>query len=102
RRHTISKRDWSSDVCSSDLGQLNAALQAGRDSVAGAVAAGHHLYLCGEMGIGNTSAASALACALLGSPVVSMVGTGTGLDEAGRSEERRVGREGGSWCVGVP
>lgn len=64
-------------------GQLNAALQAGRDSVAGAVAAGHHLYLCGEMGIGNTSAASALACALLGSPVVSMVGTGTGLDEAG-------------------
>src|SRR5699024_9045462 len=23
RRHTISKRDWSSDVCSSDLGSMN-------------------------------------------------------------------------------
>lgn len=63
--------------------QLEAALQAGRDSVTTAVAGGAQLYIGGEMGIGNTTSASALACALLEHPVVTMVGAGTGLDGAG-------------------
>ncbi|GAB3384281.1 nicotinate-nucleotide--dimethylbenzimidazole phosphoribosyltransferase [Azotobacter armeniacus] len=59
------------------------ALQAGRDSVLRAQAAGAQLYIGGEMGIANTSAASALACALLDYPVPALVGPGTGLDAAG-------------------
>lgn len=66
------------------------ALHAGRDSVARAVAAGTQLFIGGEMGIGNTTAASALACALLDCPVAHLVGPGTGLDAAGVSRKAQV------------
>jgi len=66
------------------------ALQAGRDSVARAVAAGTRLFIGGEMGIGNTTAASALACAVLDCPVAHLVGPGTGLDAAGVSHKTQV------------
>ncbi len=45
--------------------QLSAALAAGRDSVERALGAGTQLYIGGEMGIGNSTAAAALASALL-------------------------------------
>jgi nicotinate-nucleotide--dimethylbenzimidazole phosphoribosyltransferase len=60
-----------------------AALQAGRDSAGRAQAAGAQLYIGGEMGIGNTTAAAALAGALLGAAVGELVGPGTGLDNEG-------------------
>ncbi|MCP2073949.1 UNVERIFIED_ORG: nicotinate-nucleotide--dimethylbenzimidazole phosphoribosyltransferase [Pseudomonas lini] len=66
------------------------ALHAGRDSVARAVATGAQLFIGGEMGIGNTTAASALACALLDCPVAHLVGPGTGLDAAGVSRKAQV------------
>ncbi|CAH0281884.1 MULTISPECIES: nicotinate-nucleotide--dimethylbenzimidazole phosphoribosyltransferase [Pseudomonas] len=66
------------------------ALQAGRDSVQRAIAAGAQLFIGGEMGIGNTTAASALACALLDCPVVHLVGPGTGLNAAGVSHKALV------------
>lgn len=66
------------------------ALQAGRDSVQRAIAAGAQLFIGGEMGIGNTTAASALACALLECPVVHLAGPGTGLNAAGVSHKARV------------
>lgn len=66
------------------------ALHAGRDSVLRAVAAGTQLFIGGEMGIGNTTAASALACALLDCPVAHLVGPGTGLDAAGVSRKAQV------------
>ncbi|SFO78216.1 nicotinate-nucleotide-dimethylbenzimidazole phosphoribosyltransferase [Pseudomonas sp. NFACC24-1] len=66
------------------------ALHAGRDSVLRAVAAGTQLFIGGEMGIGNTTAASALACALLECPVAHLVGPGTGLDAAGVSRKAQV------------
>jgi nicotinate-nucleotide--dimethylbenzimidazole phosphoribosyltransferase len=59
------------------------ALQAGRDSVLRAKAAGAELFVGGEMGIGNTTAASAVACSLLESPASLLVGPGTGLNAAG-------------------
>ncbi|AJE21082.1 nicotinate-nucleotide--dimethylbenzimidazole phosphoribosyltransferase [Azotobacter chroococcum] len=59
------------------------ALEAGRDSVRRARAAGAQLYIGGEMGIANTSSASALACALLERPATALVGPGTGLDAVG-------------------
>jgi nicotinate-nucleotide--dimethylbenzimidazole phosphoribosyltransferase len=66
------------------------ALQAGRDSALRAIAAGAQLFIGGEMGIGNTTAASALACALLDCPVVHLAGPGTGLDAAGVSHKAQV------------
>jgi nicotinate-nucleotide--dimethylbenzimidazole phosphoribosyltransferase len=66
------------------------ALQAGRDSVQRAIAAGAQLFIGGEMGIGNTTAASALACALLDCPVVHLAGPGTGLNPAGVSHKAQV------------
>ena len=66
------------------------ALQAGRDSVQRAVANGAQLFIGGEMGIGNTTAASALACALLDCPVVHLAGPGTGLNAAGVSHKAQV------------
>ncbi|WP_349745557.1 nicotinate-nucleotide--dimethylbenzimidazole phosphoribosyltransferase [Pseudomonas frederiksbergensis] len=66
------------------------ALQAGRDSVQRAIAAGAQLFIGGEMGIGNTTAASALACALVDCPVVHLAGPGTGLNAAGVSHKAQV------------
>lgn len=59
------------------------ALQAGRDVAFVAHAAGAQLFIGGDMGIGNTSSACALASALLKMPPAALVGPGTGLDGAG-------------------
>ena len=72
------------------VAQGEQALQAGRESMLRAVAAGTHLFIGGEMGIGNTTAASALACALLDCPVAHLVGPGTGLDAVGISHKAQV------------
>lgn len=54
------------------------ALAVGHDSLARA-APGTQLFIAGEMGIGNTTAAAALACALTGAGAGEMTGPGTGL-----------------------
>ena len=48
------------------------------------------LVCLGEMGIGNTTAASALAAALLGGDGERWAGRGTGLDDAGLARKRAV------------
>ncbi len=70
--------------------QLQAALDAGADSVRAARAAGAQLFVGGEMGIANTTAASALGCALLGESPASLSGAGTGLDAAGVAHKAQV------------
>lgn len=55
----------------------------GRASVTRALTAGADIFVGGEMGIGNTTAATALACALLDLPPAQLAGPGTGLDAAG-------------------
>ena len=66
------------------------ALQAGRDSVLRAGEQGCQLFIGGEMGIGNTASASAVASALLQCPASVLTGPGTGLDAAGVSHKARV------------
>ena len=47
--------------------------------------------LCvGEMGIGNTTPAAALACALFGGDAAEWVGRGTGVDDAGLARKAQV------------
>ena len=55
-----------------------------------AVKPGHDLLLAGEMGIGNTTAAAALAAALFGGTGADWAGPGTGLDAAGIGRKARV------------
>src|SRR5207249_9710724 len=89
RRHTRSKRDWSSDVCSSDLTMLRVqnvdlyygAAQAVR-SVSLSASQGKVTCLLGRNGVGKTSLLRAI-CGL--QPITS---------GSIRSEERRVGKEG--------
>ncbi|MGK9064398.1 nicotinate-nucleotide--dimethylbenzimidazole phosphoribosyltransferase [Stutzerimonas chloritidismutans] len=67
------------------------ALAAGRESVCRAQAEqGTELFIGGEMGIGNTTTAAALACALLGCGPHDLAGPGTGLDAAGVAHKRAV------------
>ncbi|KXJ30393.1 MULTISPECIES: nicotinate-nucleotide--dimethylbenzimidazole phosphoribosyltransferase [Pseudomonas] len=63
--------------------QCQAALQAGRDAVLRACAGGADLFIGGEMGIGNTTAASAIASVLLDTSPLALAGPGTGLDADG-------------------
>jgi len=65
------------------------ALAAGRRAVERA-ALGADLVILGEMGIGNTTAAAAVAAALLGAPASDLVGAGTGLDTQGMRHKARV------------
>lgn len=48
------------------------------------------VVVLGEMGIGNTTPASALTAALTGAPVAAVVGPGTGLTAAGIARKREV------------
>ncbi|MEE3504657.1 nicotinate-nucleotide--dimethylbenzimidazole phosphoribosyltransferase [Pseudomonas sp. 10C3] len=66
------------------------ALEAGRDSARRALASGAELFIGGEMGIGNTAAASALGCALLECRAQLLVGPGTGLNAAGVTHKALV------------
>ncbi|SDU34272.1 nicotinate-nucleotide--dimethylbenzimidazole phosphoribosyltransferase [Halopseudomonas salegens] len=59
------------------------AMAAGREVVLQAAGRGCELFIGGEMGIGNTTAACALACALLDQPAKALVGPGTGLNAKG-------------------
>jgi nicotinate-nucleotide--dimethylbenzimidazole phosphoribosyltransferase len=63
--------------------QFEAALAAGADSVRAARSADTRLFIGGEMGIANTTSATALACALLGERPSELAGAGTGLDASG-------------------
>lgn len=67
--------------------QLARALAAGRDAVQRARHAQAQLFIGGDMGIGNTTAAAAMACALLHQRPESLAGPGTGLDAAGMARK---------------
>ncbi|MHC3124423.1 nicotinate-nucleotide--dimethylbenzimidazole phosphoribosyltransferase [Acinetobacter sp. GN11] len=59
--------------------ECRAALELGKNSVDTAKAEGADIYIAGEMGIGNTCSASALACLLLNDTAEQLTGVGTGI-----------------------
>jgi nicotinate-nucleotide--dimethylbenzimidazole phosphoribosyltransferase len=63
--------------------QAEACVEAGREAVRRLAAEGLGLLAIGEMGIGNTSAASAICAAVLELPMDQVTGRGTGLDAEG-------------------
>ncbi len=67
--------------------EVQQALEAGRRAV-GDVAADVDVVILGEIGIGNTTAASALLAGLTGLPPDEVCGRGTGLDAQGLARKR--------------
>ena len=72
------------------LEQLHDALEAGREAAERAAIGGAQLFIGGEMGIGNTTSAAAVACSLLGLPAAQLAGPGTGLDADGVAHKSLV------------
>jgi nicotinate-nucleotide--dimethylbenzimidazole phosphoribosyltransferase len=70
--------------------QLTAALAAGRASVKRAIDSEAQLYIGGDMGIGNTTCAAALGCAILGADPETLAGPGTGLSSAGVAHKAAI------------
>jgi nicotinate-nucleotide--dimethylbenzimidazole phosphoribosyltransferase len=70
--------------------EITAALSAGIELAEIALAKGNNLIAIGEMGIGNTTAASTITAALTGKPAALVTGKGTGLDEAAHAHKCRV------------
>lgn len=70
--------------------EVVAALQAGWS----AVDAGTDLFVTGEMGIGNTTAAAAICCALFGGEAADWTGRGTGVDDDGLSRKTNAVAQG--------
>ena len=72
--------------------EAEAALDVGAELAAEAVGHGARCLVTGEMGIGNTTAASALAAALIGLPAEEVTGRGAGLDDAALAVKTEVVR----------
>lgn len=69
------------------LAQAEQALTVGVELAVEAAQQGVGLIGTGEMGIGNTTASSAIAAVMTGRPVVEVTGRGTGIDDAGHARK---------------
>jgi nicotinate-nucleotide--dimethylbenzimidazole phosphoribosyltransferase len=63
--------------------EVRAAVEAGKQIADEEVDAGADLLIAGDMGIGNTTAATTLVAVITGTEPVAAVGRGTGIDDAG-------------------
>ena len=70
--------------------QLQAAMEAGRSSAESAQKNAAEIYIGGDMGIGNTTSAAALACGLLNESPDRLAGPGTGLNTQGVKHKAAV------------
>jgi len=70
--------------------QREQALAAGDRAAQRAADQNAQLFIGGEMGIGHPTSATAVACALLAEPAVTLAGPGTGLDADGVSHKAAV------------
>src|SRR5690606_39357078 len=88
RRHTSFSRDWSSDVCSSDL----APLESLDDAVERGQPGGHEVRPVGRPEEGGAAARQSFIALAPGHALTRAEGP--------RSEERRVGKEWRARCLG--
>ena len=79
------------DALSAD--ETAAAIDAGRRIADEEVDSGADLLIAGDMGIGNTTAATTLIAALTNSEPVAVVGRGTGIDDAGWARKTAAVRD---------
>src|SRR6185312_1394778 len=72
--------------------ELRAALAVGARCAHAAADRGTRLIIAGDMGIANSTSAACLICAFTGATPESVVGRGTGVDDAGLARKREVVR----------
>jgi len=70
--------------------ELGQAFETGARLAQEAKEKGQHIIAIGEMGIGNTTAASAITAALTGASIGTVTGRGAGLDDVGRNRKLHV------------
>ncbi|WP_425148077.1 nicotinate-nucleotide--dimethylbenzimidazole phosphoribosyltransferase [Deinococcus sp.] len=70
--------------------ETEAAILAGAALAVRAINEGADLLIPGELGIGNTTSASALTARMLGADVKNVTGRGTGIDDAALERKRQV------------
>ena len=70
--------------------QLEQAMNAGVAAVERAIDSDAHVFIGGDMGIANTTSATAMACVYLDKAPVDLAGPGTGLDADGVSHKVKV------------
>jgi nicotinate-nucleotide--dimethylbenzimidazole phosphoribosyltransferase len=87
RRAAASTRNFCQEPAMSEA-EMQAALATGIELAAQAATDGCDLLGFGEMGIGNTTSASAVTAALTGEPLENVVGRGTGVDQEGLARKR--------------
>ena len=68
-------------------------IDAGIEAAEAIIGEGAKVLIVGEVGIGNTTASSAILAALTGADLEKIVGRGTGLDDAGWERKKAVVRE---------
>jgi len=88
RHHKVSNgtKNMLRDAAMTDE-ELSRALHVGAQLADEAAAAGHALLAVGEMGIGNTTSASAITCAITGCAESLATGRGTGLGDAAHARK---------------
>jgi nicotinate-nucleotide--dimethylbenzimidazole phosphoribosyltransferase len=72
------------------LAQCEVAIASGAEIVRGLAASGCNVVGFGEMGIGNTAAASLITHCLTGVSLAECIGRGTGLDDAGLARKQAL------------
>ena len=70
--------------------EVTQTIEVGLQLAADAKVQGKNLVAAGEMGIGNTTAASAIASVLTKKPVALVTGKGTGLDAVAQAHKRQI------------
>jgi nicotinate-nucleotide--dimethylbenzimidazole phosphoribosyltransferase len=82
-------RNMLNEAAMSDA-ELAQAFEVGSRLAAEATAKGQSLLAVGEMGIGNTTAASAITSVLTSKPVALVTGKGTGLNASAQAHKRQI------------
>jgi nicotinate-nucleotide--dimethylbenzimidazole phosphoribosyltransferase len=89
RKIAFGTRDFSIEPAMTHA-QAQQALEIGIALAADTIANGADLLATGDMGIGNSTASSAIVAAITGQPVASVTGRGTGVDDAGLARKIAV------------
>ena len=80
--------------------QVKEGILLGRQVVKTIIESGSNLVMFGEMGIGNTSSASAILAALSNRPVAECVGRGTGISDQQHAKKVTLVAQGVERCAG--
>ncbi len=70
--------------------QIDKAFDAGIAAVQRAIDSNAHVFIGGDMGIANTTSATAMACVYLDKSPLDLTGAGTGLDEKGVAHKAKI------------